>query len=114
MSLFYHALCFSARDWLALIPPTVVLGGISYVSYQTVKAARINSRVNPEIRKDIPKVVDFVDIEDISDKVSLCRCWRSKNVSNLSPNIKIIPTHVVNANVCLLACSHFVKKSNGF
>ncbi|KAG7308047.1 CDGSH iron-sulfur domain-containing protein 2 [Plutella xylostella] len=67
------------RDWLALIPPTAVLGGISYVSYQTIKKARENGKVNPDIRKEIPKVVDFIDIEDITDKASLCRCWRSKN-----------------------------------
>lgn len=71
------------RDWLALIPPAAVVGGISYYSYQTIKKAQANGsgHVNPAIRKDINKVVDFIDIEDITEKVSLCRCWRSKNVS---------------------------------
>ncbi|KAI5637425.1 iron-binding zinc finger CDGSH type domain-containing protein [Phthorimaea operculella] len=67
------------RDWLSLIPPAAVVGGISYYSYLTFQKARENSKVNHEIRKDIPKVVDFIDIEDITDKASLCRCWRSKN-----------------------------------
>lgn len=74
---------FSVKDWLALIPPTVVVGGISYYSYQTIKKAREagSGQINPCIRKDINKVVDFIDIEDITEKASLCRCWRSKNVS---------------------------------
>ncbi|CAH2105422.1 unnamed protein product [Euphydryas editha] len=67
------------RDWLALIPPTLVVGGISYYSYQTIKRANEANKVNLSVKKDIPKVVDFIDIEDITEKVSLCRCWRSKN-----------------------------------
>lgn len=75
---------FSVKDWLALIPPTAVVGGISYYSYQTIKKARQagNGQINPDIRKDINKVVDFIDIEDITEKASLCRCWKSKNVCN--------------------------------
>ncbi|XP_026321971.1 CDGSH iron-sulfur domain-containing protein 2 homolog [Hyposmocoma kahamanoa] len=68
------------KDWLALIPPTVVIGGISYYTYQTVKKATEDTGiVNPSVKKHIPKVVDFIDIEDITEKSSLCRCWRSKN-----------------------------------
>lgn len=69
----------SVREWASLIPPTAVIGGISYYSYITIKKAQENGKVNPSVRKDIPKVVDFVDIEDITEKASLCRCWRSKN-----------------------------------
>lgn len=81
----YLLFFFPVRDWLALVPPTVVVGGISYYSYQTIKKAREagNGQVNPGIRKDINKVVDFIDIEDITEKASLCRCWRSKNVKIL-------------------------------
>lgn len=84
------------RDWLALIPPTLVVGGISYYSYQTIKKANGANIVNPSIRKDIPKVVDFIDIEDITEKASLCRCWRSKNVSNikLKNNLTCV-THII-------------------
>ncbi|XP_068631249.1 CDGSH iron-sulfur domain-containing protein 2 homolog [Battus philenor] len=69
------------KDWLALLPPTIAVGGISYYSYQTYKKAKEagNGQINPCIRKDINKVVDFIDIEDITEKASLCRCWRSKN-----------------------------------
>lgn len=64
----------------------MVVGGISYYSYQTIKKARDigSGQVNPSIRKDVNKVVDFIDIEDITEKAVLCRCWRSKNVSLLS------------------------------
>lgn len=37
--------------------------------------------VNPSIKKDINKVVDIIDVEDITEKAVFCRCWRSKNVS---------------------------------
>ncbi|XP_038223035.1 CDGSH iron-sulfur domain-containing protein 2 homolog [Zerene cesonia] len=69
----------SFRDWLALLPPTLAIGGLSYVSYQTVKKARQgNGMMNHSIQKDQRIVVDFIDIEDISDKAPLCRCWKSK------------------------------------
>ncbi|XP_045494585.1 CDGSH iron-sulfur domain-containing protein 2 homolog [Colias croceus] len=69
----------SFRDWLALVPPTLAIGGISYVSYQTVKKAREAGQVNRAVLKEKSKVVDFIDIEDITEKASLCRCWKSKN-----------------------------------
>lgn len=34
--------------------------------------------VNPDIKKDVAKVVDTVNIEDLGDKTAYCRCWRSK------------------------------------
>lgn len=76
-------LIFTVKDWLALLPPTIAIGGISYYSYQTIKKAKQagDGQINPIIRKDIKKVVDFIDIEDITEKAVLCRCWRSKNVS---------------------------------
>jgi len=37
-------------------------------------------KINPGIKKDVAKVVDTVDIEDITDKAAFCRCWRSKKV----------------------------------
>ena len=38
-------------------------------------------KVNATIKKDDPKVVDLVDVEDLDkDKVSYCRCWKSKQV----------------------------------
>ncbi|CAD1476781.1 unnamed protein product, partial [Heterotrigona itama] len=35
--------------------------------------------VNLSVKKDVNKVVDTVDIEDITEKAVFCRCWRSKN-----------------------------------
>lgn len=83
--------CFSVKDWLALIPPTLLIGGVSYYSYysyQVIKKVRNGmAPINPSIRKDQPKVVDFIDIEDINGKQALCRCWKSGNVSSLDfPN----------------------------
>ena len=41
--------------------------------------------INPSIKKDCPKVVDVVDVEDLDkEKVSYCRCWKSKKVCNRS------------------------------
>ena len=39
--------------------------------------------MNLSVKKDVNKVVDTVDIEDITEKAVFCRCWRSKNVSFL-------------------------------
>ena len=40
--------------------------------------------INPNIRKDEKKVVDFLEVEDLaSEKVSFCRCWKSEKVSKL-------------------------------
>ncbi|XP_003487364.1 CDGSH iron-sulfur domain-containing protein 2 homolog [Bombus impatiens] len=70
------------RDWISLVPPTALLAGIGYMSY---KAFCPKARgppcgfVNPNIKKDVNKVVDTVDIEDITEKAAFCRCWRSKN-----------------------------------
>lgn len=38
--------------------------------------------VNLSVKKDVNKVVDSIDIEDITEKAAFCRCWRSKNVSS--------------------------------
>ncbi|KAJ8921867.1 hypothetical protein NQ315_008499 [Exocentrus adspersus] len=70
------------KDWLALIPPTAVAAGFVYVAYRAFcPHARPSptSKVNPSILKNSNKVVDSVDIEDITDKAVFCRCWRSKN-----------------------------------
>lgn len=76
---------FSVKDWLALIPPTLVIGGISYYSYysyQVIKKVQNGmAPINPSIRKDQAKVVDVIDIEDINGKQAFCRCWKSAIVS---------------------------------
>ncbi|XP_064614377.1 CDGSH iron-sulfur domain-containing protein 2 homolog B-like [Liolophura sinensis] len=70
----------SATDWLSLVP---FVGTVSLLVYVTVQAFNPNLRkqknaINPDIQKDCPKVVHMADIEDLGDKVSYCRCWRSK------------------------------------
>lgn len=81
---FIHFL-FVVKDWLALVPPTAVAAGFSYMAYRAFcpeGRPAPSSLVNPSILKKNEKVVDTVDVEDISEKAVFCRCWRSKNVSN--------------------------------
>lgn len=70
----------SGSDWLSLLPFIGMLSLISYVTYQAFrsKPAPKDSRVNLKIQKECSKVVNMVDIEELGDKVSYCRCWRSK------------------------------------
>jgi len=49
---------------------------IGYGVYVTLKLRR--SHVNKKIKKDTPKVVDTVEIEEIGDSAYLCRCWQSE------------------------------------
>lgn len=71
---FYYFIYFSffvsVRDWIALIPPTVVVGGVSYYAYQSIKRGRVGGKINPMIRLNEKKVVDFVEIEDIGEKMA--------------------------------------------
>ncbi|GJQ84599.1 hypothetical protein Trydic_g10210 [Trypoxylus dichotomus] len=70
------------KDWAALIPPTAAVAGLTYVAYLAfcpLGRPQPNNIINPNILKTNPKVVDTVDIEDISEKAVFCRCWRSKN-----------------------------------
>lgn len=78
--------CFSVKDWLALVPPTALLAGAGYTLYLAYcPNARkpSNSRCNNKINIHEAKVVDMVDVEDIAEKAAFCRCWKSKNVSDL-------------------------------
>ncbi|XP_018322497.1 CDGSH iron-sulfur domain-containing protein 2 homolog [Agrilus planipennis] len=69
------------KDWLALIPPTAFVAGLSYMGYRAFcpEAVKHRTRVNHIIHRSNPKVVDTVDVEDITDKAVFCRCWKSKN-----------------------------------
>ncbi|XP_017141470.1 CDGSH iron-sulfur domain-containing protein 2 homolog [Drosophila miranda] len=74
----------SFKDWLALIPPTVVVAGLGYTTYLAFcPAARCagkdSGRCNSSIRKNDSKVVTMVDVEDIADQAAFCRCWKTKN-----------------------------------
>ena len=64
---------------------------MSFLVYASVKACappllelrKSSHAINPDIRKDEKKVVDFLEVEDLaSEKVAFCRCWKSEKVSN--------------------------------
>lgn len=54
---------------------------MSYLAFCPAGRPKPTGRCNPLIRLDEKKVVDFIDIEDIAEKASLCRCWKSKKVN---------------------------------
>jgi len=85
----------SIRDWVRLVPFGVTVGGLSYLTIQGLANAPVigpllkeklsnipgfspHTQVNKCIKKECAKVVDTIDMEDIGDKVVLCRCWQSK------------------------------------
>lgn len=59
---------------------------VSYAAYLTYSISKKDTaggdikgnRVNNHIKKDLPKVVDTVDVEDLGNKSVFCRCWKSK------------------------------------
>lgn len=65
-----------------MIPPTAVTVGAGYVVYKAFcPNARPKICVNYKVKKNIAKVVDTVEVEDIADKAVFCRCWKSQNVN---------------------------------
>ncbi|KAL3876347.1 hypothetical protein ACJMK2_034206 [Sinanodonta woodiana] len=70
----------TATEWLTLLPFVGTLSLLIYVTVQAFKAKPVpeDTKVNRKIQKESSKVVNMVDIEDLGDKVSYCRCWRSK------------------------------------
>ncbi|XP_012284006.1 CDGSH iron-sulfur domain-containing protein 2 homolog [Orussus abietinus] len=70
------------RDWISLVPPTALVAGIGYMSYRSfcpLGRPAPSTKINPKIKKDVNKVVDTLDVENITEKVAFCRCWRSEN-----------------------------------
>lgn len=70
------------KDWIALIPPTALAAGLTYTAYLAFcpKARKSASgRTNSSVQLSNPKVVDTIDVEDITEKAAFCRCWNSKN-----------------------------------
>lgn len=70
------------KDWLILVPPTALAAGAVYTAYLAFcsRARKDGSgRTNKSIQLSNPKVVDTIDVEDISEKAAFCRCWKSKN-----------------------------------
>ncbi|XP_015606517.1 CDGSH iron-sulfur domain-containing protein 2 homolog [Cephus cinctus] len=70
------------RDWAALIPPTALLAGFSYMTYRAFcphGRPPPSKSINSKIQKHSNKVVDTIDVEDITEKAVFCRCWKSEN-----------------------------------
>lgn len=77
-------------DLIRLTPLIAVISGSTYYTVRylrggndaletgTAKAVKRGGKVNLNIKKDNPKVVDTCDIEEIGSKKVFCRCWRSK------------------------------------
>lgn len=55
------------------------VGLAAYVVWQALRPKI--GLVNPDIEKNVEKVVNSMDIEDIGDSIAFCRCWRSKKVT---------------------------------
>ncbi|XP_062567493.1 CDGSH iron-sulfur domain-containing protein 2 homolog A-like [Saccostrea cucullata] len=70
----------SVTEWASLVP---FVGAVSIIVYMSVhsfkpKPPPQKTPVNLKIQKETAKVVNMVDIEDLGEKVTYCRCWRSK------------------------------------
>lgn len=74
------ALYLLVKELLGLALFSGVSAALGYSVYFTIKARALGTPINPDIKKDQEKVVDFVDIESIGKKTSYCRCWKSKKV----------------------------------
>lgn len=61
---------------LSWVGTAIAVGYAAYLSYNVAK--KKDGSINPKIRKDEPKVVDTVDVEDLGNKSVFCRCWKSK------------------------------------
>jgi CDGSH-type Zn-finger protein len=84
----------SVSEWARLVPFGLAVSGLSYLSLQglanspvigpmikdklAVIIGKQKGRVNEMVKMECPKVVDTVDIEDITEKAVYCRCWKSK------------------------------------
>lgn len=61
------------------IGTAIAVGYAAYLTYSTSKKSDGGeNHINPGIKKDQPKVVDNIDVEDLGNKAVFCRCWRSK------------------------------------
>uniref|UniRef100_A0A0N5BEV6 ZnF_CDGSH domain-containing protein n=1 Tax=Strongyloides papillosus TaxID=174720 RepID=A0A0N5BEV6_STREA len=55
-----------------------LLGAGAALGYYLGQRASGKNRCNKKYKLDQAKVVDIIDVEDIGEKVSLCRCWKSE------------------------------------
>uniref|UniRef100_A0A0A9Y1K6 CDGSH iron-sulfur domain-containing protein 2 n=1 Tax=Lygus hesperus TaxID=30085 RepID=A0A0A9Y1K6_LYGHE len=64
----------SIKDWANLVPFFALVGGAGYITYRAFRPKQV---CNPCFKKDDPKVVNVVNIEELGEKTAFCRCWRS-------------------------------------
>ena len=70
----------------AVLPAAVAVtsGVVAYLVltsvYRKILGGKNPNFINKSIEKDKAKVAHSFDIEDLPDKVSYCRCWKSKKV----------------------------------
>lgn len=75
----WQPMFFLVNDWAKIVPLMVVSAAVGfYVSRKF--PSRQNTWVNKVHQKDVPKIVHSMDMEDIADKKTFCRCWCSKSV----------------------------------
>lgn len=75
-------------DIIRLAPLIAVISGSTYYTVRYLKGEPDGGdgiprhprggKVNLNVKKESPKVVDTVDIEELGNKKVFCRCWRSK------------------------------------
>ena len=53
---------------------------LAFAVYVTMRSRRDSNIVNRRVKKEIAKIVDTFDIEDLDKKIIFCRCWRSAKV----------------------------------
>lgn len=75
ITMFLSCYCFCPDAHVHCLKWAVTAAAIGYGIYVTIKLR--NKHVNPCVKKDCPKVVDVVEIEDIGNEKAFCRCWRS-------------------------------------
>lgn len=71
-----------------LVPPTAATAGFVYLTYlafcpHAKGSSGGSAPINKNIKKREAKVVDSIDIEDITKTTAYCRCWKSKSVNKI-------------------------------
>lgn len=77
----------TGAQWLQLLPFLIVIFIFLFIFLSPIlsplwkrKKSSQYSHVNEMIKKNEKKIVDIFNIEDIGDKKSFCRCWKSLTV----------------------------------
>lgn len=77
----YVGSCDSSSHHGKVVVLSIALLGVgAALGYMIGQMTSSKNKVNKKYKLDQPKVVDIIDVEDIGEKVSLCRCWKSEKV----------------------------------